>query len=144
MFIFFQIFAEAKLLDPDQWNFYMKNRSLRALWIYFQNCFIIFRSRMTSFSYISFGVKHPVSLLKWTLASGYGYPAIMLSLVKSSSHSFVKRATDQLYSPTVWLFSFVTFHDDIILKVIEIIEFWKKFLKDYENTFYNISIKGST
>ena len=61
MFIFFQIFAEAKLLDPDQWNFYMKNRSLRALWIYFQNCFIIFRSRMTSFSYISFGVKHPVA-----------------------------------------------------------------------------------
>ena len=45
---------------------------------------------------------------------------------------------------TVWLFSFVTFHDDVIPKVTQIIEFWKKFLKDYENTFYNVSIKGST
>ena len=54
------------------------------------------------------------------------------------------REKEQAKWATVWLFLFVTFHDNIILKVIEIIEFWKKILKDYENTFYNVSIKGST
>ena len=39
---------------------------------------------------------------------------------------------------TVWLFSFVTFHDDVIQKVIKIIEFGKKLLKDDEITFYDV------
>ena len=42
------------------------------------------------------------------------------------------------------MFPFVTFHDDILQKVINIIEFSEKFLKAYENTFYNTSIEGST
>ena len=44
---------------------------------------------------------------------------------------------------TVWLFSFATLQDDVIQKVFKIILFWKKFKKDYEITFYNISVKGS-
>ena len=57
-------------------------------------------------------------------------------------NAFVKKS--EIGKSTVWLFSFATFHDDVIQKVIKIIEFWKKFLKDYENTFYNISVKRST
>ena len=38
----------------------MRNQSVRAFRIFFQNCSLIFRSRMTLFSYISFDVKHPV------------------------------------------------------------------------------------
>ena len=59
------------------------------------------------------------------------------SEVFNATSGFISRST-------VWLFSFATLQDDIIQKVIKIIEFWKKFLKDYENTFYNISVKGST
>ena len=61
MLILFQIDVVAKIFDPDPWNFYTKNRSLSALWIFFQNYFCIFRSRMASFSYIYFGMKHHVS-----------------------------------------------------------------------------------
>ena len=40
--------------------FTQKNQSLCALWIFFQNYFCIFRSRMASFLYIYFGMKHQV------------------------------------------------------------------------------------
>ena len=61
MLILFQIDVVAKIFDPDPWNFYTKNRSLSALWIFFQNYYCIFRSRMASFSYIYFGMKHHVN-----------------------------------------------------------------------------------
>ena len=35
-----------------------------------------------------------------------------------------------------------TFHDDVIQKVYTMIEFWKKSLKDHENTFLNMQLLG--
>ena len=61
MLILLQIDVVAKIFDPNPWNFYTKNRSLSALWIFFQNYYCIFRSRMASFSYIYFGMKHHVN-----------------------------------------------------------------------------------
>ena len=45
---------------------------------------------------------------------------------------------DDLYIYTVCFFSFVIFYDDITQKVLEIIVFWKKFLKDIGNAFYDV------
>ena len=39
---------------------------------------------------------------------------------------------------TVYLFSFVIFYDNVILKVVEIIDFRKKFLKGMVDAFYVI------
>ena len=60
MLILLQIDVVAKIIDPNPWNFYTKNRSLCALWNFFQNYFCTFRNRMASFSYIYFGMKHHV------------------------------------------------------------------------------------
>ena len=62
MFILLQFDVVAKIFDSNPWNFYIKNRSSSAFWIFFQNFFCIFRSRMASFSYIYFGMKHHVSM----------------------------------------------------------------------------------
>ena len=43
---------------------------------------------------------------------------------------------------TVCFNSFVTFDEDVTQKVIEIIEFWKKFLKDSVNAFYDMWLPG--
>ena len=43
---------------------------------------------------------------------------------------------------TVCFFSNATLHDGITLKVIEIIEFWKKFLKDSVDAFYDMWLPG--
>ena len=43
---------------------------------------------------------------------------------------------------TVWFFTFGIFYDDITQKVIEIIEFWKKFLKDSVNAFCDMWLPG--
>ena len=67
MLILLQSYVVAKIFDPNPWNFYTKNWSLSALWILFQNYFCIFRSRMASFSYIYFGMKHHVIAVAWTV-----------------------------------------------------------------------------
>ena len=46
------------------------------------------------------------------------------------------------YSNTVCFFSFGIFYDDVIPKVLEIIEFWKKFLEDIGNAFYDVKFAG--
>ena len=69
MLILLQIDVVAKIFDPNPWNFYTKNRSLSALWIFFQNYYCIFRSRMASFSYIYFGMKHHVYMGEYFLLS---------------------------------------------------------------------------
>ena len=43
---------------------------------------------------------------------------------------------------TVCFISFGTFDEDVTQKVIEIIEFWKKFLKDSVNAFYDMWLPG--
>ena len=43
---------------------------------------------------------------------------------------------------TVLFISFATFHEDVTQKVIKIIEFWKKFLKDSVNAFYDMWLPG--
>ena len=79
MYILHQIYIVAKLLNFNQWNSCMKNQSLRAFWIFFQNCFLIFRSRITLFSYTLLDVKHPVDL--WNFFDSFGsiHPSIGLS-----------------------------------------------------------------
>ena len=39
-------------------------------------------------------------------------------------------------------FSFEIFHDDIASKVLKIIEFCKKFLKEMGNAFYDVKLIG--
>ena len=39
---------------------------------------------------------------------------------------------------TVCFFTFVIFYDDVTLKVVEIIDFCKKFLKGLLNAFYDV------
>ena len=39
---------------------------------------------------------------------------------------------------TVCFFSFGIFYDGITQKVLEIIEFWKTFLEDMRNAFYDV------
>ena len=63
--VLLQINIVAKILTSDQWFFYIKNRSLSALWIFFQNFFLICRYWMASFSYILFDVKHPVLIFRF-------------------------------------------------------------------------------
>ena len=43
---------------------------------------------------------------------------------------------------TVWFISFATFHEDVNPKVIKIIEFWKKFLKNSVNAFIDMWLPG--
>ena len=42
MLISFQIDVVAQIFNPNPWNLYTKNRSLRALWIFFHNFFFAF------------------------------------------------------------------------------------------------------
>ena len=44
MLILLQIDIMAKVFDPDPWNFYTKNRSSSAPWIFFQNFFAFFEA----------------------------------------------------------------------------------------------------
>ena len=43
---------------------------------------------------------------------------------------------------TVCFFSFGIFYDDVTPRVLEIIEFWKKFLEDIGNAFYDVKFAG--
>ena len=45
-------------------------------------------------------------------------------------------------SASVCFISFVSFDDDVIQKVIEIIEFWKKFPKANGDAFYDVWLQG--
>ena len=53
------------------------------------------------------------------------------------------RKTDQrMNKATVCFISFVTFDEDVFQKVIEIIKFWKKFLKADGDAFYDTQLPG--
>ena len=59
-----------------------------------------------------------------------------------NSKDFFPTAISRLYWYTVCFFSFVIFYDDVTLKVVEIIDFCKKFLKGMVDAFYVIQLPG--
>ena len=50
----------------------------------------------------------------------------------------MQKDKNQLFFPTVWFFTFEIFYDDITQRVIEIIQFCKKFLKANDDAFYDL------